>query len=40
VLCKRQQATGRVLVAFRLPPEVTAESVPVIGEFNASHHDP
>jgi 1,4-alpha-glucan branching enzyme len=35
VLHKQQQASGRVLVTFRLPTEVRAERVHVVGEFNA-----
>jgi 1,4-alpha-glucan branching enzyme len=35
VLSKQPQASGRVLVTFRLPPGVRAESVHVVGEFNA-----
>jgi hypothetical protein len=35
MLCKQRQPSGRVLVVFRLPPEVKAESVHVVGDFNA-----
>jgi 1,4-alpha-glucan branching enzyme len=35
VLWKQQQADGRVLVTFRLPRAVKAESVHVVGDFNA-----
>jgi 1,4-alpha-glucan branching enzyme len=38
VLHKQQQASGRVLVTFRLPTAVRAERVDVVGEFNAWSH--